>query len=116
MNWFIKALKSYATFQGRARRKEFWFFTLFYIIIAIVAIVVDGLIGFPILSIVTFLGLIVPSIAVSIRRLHDIGRSGWWYLISLIPLGFIVLIVFFCLASEPESNAHGPNPINDVKA
>lgn len=110
MNWFMQALKNYAAFEGRARRKEFWFFMLFFIILSIIAAVIDGVIGLPILSIVVFLGLVLPSISVSIRRLHDTGRSGWWYLLSLIPIVGLVLIVFFCFDSQAETNAYGPNP------
>ena len=110
MKWFMQALKNYAAFEGRARRKEFWFFALFFLILSVVAAVVDSLYGLPILSAVVFLGLILPSISVSVRRLHDTGRSGWWYLLSIIPIVGLVLIVFFCLDSKPETNAYGPNP------
>ena len=111
MSWFMQALSNYAAFEGRARRKEYWYFTLFFIIASVVAGVVDGLIGLPILSILVFLGLILPSISVGVRRLHDTGRSGWWYLLSFIPLiGAIILIIFFVMDSKPETNIYGPNP------
>jgi len=110
MNWFMQALNNYAAFEGRARRKEFWYFVLFFIILSIVATLIDSLYGLPILSVVTLLGLVLPSISVSVRRLHDTGRSGWWYLLSLVPLVSLVLLVFFCLDSQPGDNAYGPNP------
>jgi uncharacterized membrane protein YhaH (DUF805 family) len=110
MSWFMQALKNYAAFEGRARRKEFWFFVLFFVIALIVASIIDRLIGLPILTIIVSLGLIIPSISVSVRRLHDTGRSGWWYLISLIPIVGLVLIVFYVLDSKPETNAYGPSP------
>jgi uncharacterized membrane protein YhaH (DUF805 family) len=110
MSWFMQALKNYAAFEGRARRKEFWFFILFFMISLIVAGIVDTLIGLPILSIIVSLGLIVPSISVSIRRLHDTGRSGWWYLLSFVPIVGLVLLAFFMFDSKPETNAYGPSP------
>lgn len=110
MSWFIQALKNYAAFEGRARRKEFWYFILFFMLSFIVAGLVDSLIGLPILSAIAFLGLIIPSISVSVRRLHDTGRSGWWYLLSLVPIVSLVLIVFFVLDGESETNRFGANP------
>jgi len=114
MSWFMQAIKRYAEFEGRSRRKEFWFFVLFYIIFLIVASLIDGalvsVIGFPVLSVIVGLGLLIPSIAVSVRRLHDTGLSGWWYLLSLIPIVSLVLIYFFVKDSQPGSNDHGPNP------
>ncbi len=110
MDYFIKAVKQYADFSGRARRKEYWMYILFYIIFYIVAAVLDGFMGSMILTAVLSLGLLVPSIAIAARRLHDTGRSGWWQLIALIPvIGSIVLIVFLAQDSH-EENAYGPNP------
>ncbi len=102
MSWFIEALKKYAVFSGRSRRKEYWYFALFVVVISIVLTIIDGLIGAydrstgaGLLSGIFSLAILIPSIAVSVRRLHDIDRTGWWVLISLVPLiGFIVLIVF----------------------
>ncbi len=117
MNWYLLALKKYAEFSGRSRRKEYWMFVLFNILIAIVLAFVDGLLGFTTQSGVGYLGLVyslavlVPGLAVGVRRLHDTGRSGWWLLISLVPLlGAIVLIVFFVMDSDAGDNAYGPNP------
>ncbi len=118
MNWYIEVLKKYAVFQGRARRKEYWYFVLFSTIISVILIFIDGFIGtldveagIGLLSGVYGLAVLIPSIAVAVRRLHDTDRSGWWILIALIPiLGTIVLIVFFILDSKPEENNYGLNP------
>lgn len=114
MSWFLKALGSYATFSGRARRREFWFFVLFNIILSVVALVIDQALGSGqagIFSLIVFLGLIIPGWTVAVRRLHDTGRSGWWILIGIIPLiGAIVLLVFYLLDSQPGSNQYGPSP------
>jgi uncharacterized membrane protein YhaH (DUF805 family) len=104
-------LRKYAVFSGRARRMEFWMFVLFYVIIAVVLAVVDAMIGMPILGSIFMLALLVPSLAVGARRLHDIGKSGWWQLLVLVPLiGAIILIVFWVLDSKPGDNEYGPNP------
>ena len=118
MNWFIGALQKYADFSGRARRKEFWMFFLFYVIFAVVLTIIDGLIGWGfaggsigILYTLFSLGILLPYLAVTVRRLHDIGKSGWWYFIGLIPIiGGIWLIVLLATAGEPGDNQYGPNP------
>ncbi len=111
MDWYIGVLKRYADFEGRARRKEYWFFTLFNIIVSLVLMAIDAITGLGVLYLVYVLAVLVPSLAVGARRLHDTGRSGWWQLIALIPaIGALVLIVFFVLDSDPGDNAHGPNP------
>jgi uncharacterized membrane protein YhaH (DUF805 family) len=118
MSWFLMALKKYATFTGRSRRSEYWFFVLFYVIIFIALAFVDGFIGtfdpqsqIGLLSSIFTLGMFIPSISVAIRRLHDTSRTGWWLLIGLIPLvGAIVLFVFTVLDSAPGQNQYGPNP------
>lgn len=118
MNWYLLALKKYADFNGRARRKEYWMFFLFSIIFAIAAMILDNLLGLnfdPIpygtIYMLYTLGTLIPSIAVGVRRLHDIGKSGWMILVSLIPfIGFIWLIVLFVTDSQPGSNEYGPNP------
>lgn len=110
MEFYIDALKKYADFSGRARRKEYWMFVLCYFLISIVLGIVDQLLGTTILSLLFILGMIVPSLSVAARRLHDTGRSGWWQLISLVPLiGIIVLIVFLAQAGG-EENDYGVNP------
>ena len=118
MSWYIEALKKYAMFGGRSRRREYWYFVLFTAIINGVLSIIDGVIGtlsssanIGLLSGIYSLAVLVPSIAVSIRRLHDTDRSGWWVLIALIPIiGAIVLIVFLIQDSTPGSNRYGPNP------
>ena len=117
MNWYIDAWKNYVNFQGRARRKAYWMFALFNIIAIIVLGVIEGAIGlsgqsgYGILTGLYSLAIILPGLAVAVRRLHDTGRSGWWILIGLVPLvGPIVLLVFFVQDSQPGSNQYGPNP------
>lgn len=117
MNWYLSVLKKYAVFSGRSQRAEFWWYALFNFIIAVVLSIVDGMLGttttagYGILSTIYALAVFLPGLGVSIRRLHDTGRTGWWVLIGLIPLiGIIVLIVFWCIDSEPGSNQYGPNP------
>lgn len=112
MNWYLSVLKNYVTFDGRARRTEYWMFILFNCIISIVLSLLDGVLGTtPLLSAVYSLAVLLPSIAVSIRRLHDTDRSGWWLLIALIPLiGAIVLLVFFCLEGTRDGNRFGSDP------
>ncbi len=111
MGHFIGALKKYADFTGRARRSEYWMFVLFYIIFYIVAAVLDSVIGtLPILTLVYSLALLIPAISVATRRLHDTGRTGWWQLISFVPLiGAIILLVFLVQDSRDE-NEYGANP------
>ena len=118
MNWYLEVLKKYAVFSGRARRKEYWYFVLFNIIISIVLVMIDGMTGsfsaeggLGLLSGIYTLAVLIPSVAVSVRRLHDTNRSGWWLLISLVPLiGGLVLLVFLVFDSEPEENQYGANP------
>jgi len=118
MNWYLYVLKNYATFSGRARRKEYWMFFLISALISIVLTLLDILLGTysveyeaGLFSGLYSLLILIPSIAVVVRRLHDTDRSGWWILISLIPLiGVIVLFVFMCLDSQPGTNRFGVNP------
>lgn len=118
MNWYLEVLKKYAVFNGRAQRSEYWFFFLFNIIISIVLSVLDVMTGLfdpasgvGVLSSLYMLAVLIPGIAVSVRRLHDTGRSGWWLLIALVPLiGVIVLIVFMVIDSTPGANEYGANP------
>ncbi|HET8692319.1 MAG TPA: DUF805 domain-containing protein [Steroidobacteraceae bacterium] len=118
MNWFLLALKKYAVFTGRSRRSEYWYFVLFYFLICIVLAIVDTMTGtmsaqygMGVLGSLFALAMVIPSIAVGVRRLHDIGKSGWWLLVGFIPLvGLIVLIVWACRDSQPGTNAYGPNP------
>jgi uncharacterized membrane protein YhaH (DUF805 family) len=118
MNWYLQVLKKYAVFTGRAQRAEYWYFFLFNLLITIGLAFIDGLLGtysaengYGLLSGLYMLAVLIPGIAVGVRRLHDTSRSGWWMLIGLIPLvGAIVLIVFFVMDSTPGANQHGPNP------
>jgi len=113
MNWYIKVLKNYAEFSGRARRKEYWMFVLFNCIFALVLSLI-GLLTFGMLYILSILygvAVFVPALAVAVRRLHDIGKSGWYYLIILIPVaGPIWFLVLMCTDSQPGDNKYGPNP------
>ena len=110
MEWYVAVLKKYAVFSGRARRKEYWMFVLFNFIFALAAFLL-GLITFGLLYVVYIVAVFVPSLAVSVRRLHDIGKSGWYYLIVLIPIvGPIWLLVLMCRDSQPGNNEYGPNP------
>jgi len=117
-NTFVGALKDgfsrYVDFGTRSTRSQYWWWTLWTILIGFVTGFLDGILGMgeigainALASLVTFL----PSIAVAIRRLHDIGRSGWWFLLVFIPIvGWIVLIVFYCTETTNESNQWGPPP------
>jgi len=119
MNYYLAVLKKYAVFSGRAGRAEFWYFTLFSIIISLVLSLASALVGdnSNILGLLYSLAILIPGIAVSVRRLHDTNRSGWWILISLIPLiGFIVLLVFLVQDSQPGQNQYGPNPKGTITA
>ncbi|UJF34929.1 DUF805 domain-containing protein [Paenibacillus hexagrammi] len=112
MEWYVKVLKNYVGFQGRARRKEYWMFVLFNLIASIILTILDSILGLKsVFSGLYSLAVLLPSLAVSVRRLHDIGKTGWWILIGLIPvIGAIILIVFDCMDSEPGDNQYGPNP------
>ena len=112
MNWYLKVVKEhYADFSGRARRTEYWMFVLFNIIIGIALKVIGSLLGISWISWTYSLAVLIPGLAVAVRRLHDTGRSGWWLLICLIPIiGSIWCLVLMCLDSQPESNKWGINP------
>lgn len=118
MNWYLEVLKKYAVFNGRARRKEYWLFFLFNIIICVVLGLIDGIIGtsgatgsIGLFGGLYLLAILIPGIAVSIRRLHDTGRSGWWVLIGLVPIiGGIVVLVLMVLDGTPGENQYGKNP------
>ncbi|GHD62274.1 DUF805 domain-containing protein [Jeongeupia chitinilytica] len=112
MNWYLEVLKKYAVFSGRARRKEYWMFTLFNIIFALALGVIEAIISSNgLLGIVYSLALLIPGVAVSVRRLHDTDHSGWWLLIGLIPIiGVIVLLVFMVQEGGASENQYGPDP------
>ncbi|MBW8740996.1 MAG: DUF805 domain-containing protein [Streptomyces turgidiscabies] len=111
MNYYLDVLKKYVVFTGRARRKELWMFALFNIIISIVLRIVDSFIGAQILGTVYALAVLLPSLAVGVRRLHDTGRAGWWILLAFVPVvGWIALLVFNCLEGDQGENKYGHNP------
>lgn len=121
MNWYFRALGKYATFAGRAPRKEYWYFGLINAAILIglaIAISMTASAGHSPLALtvvyaVFALLILVPSISVMVRRLHDTDHSGWWFWISLVPaIGGLVLLVFAVLDSSPGSNQYGPSPKN----
>ncbi len=115
-DYFLHVVKNYIAFSGRARRKEYWFYTLFYTIFYIVLGIVDGMVlqGTPILSGIFVLGLLLPTLGVLVRRLHDIDKSGWWALICLVPLiGGLVLLIFCCLKGTEGENRFGADPVID---
>lgn len=118
MNYYLQVLKKYATFRGRARRSEYWYFVLFNIIFSIIAMTLDNLLGTamprvgygPIYGLYT-LAIIIPGLAVAVRRLHDVGKSGWFLLIALIPvIGAIWLLVLMVTEGNPGENQYGINP------
>lgn len=118
MNYFVECMKKYATFSGRARRKEYWMFVLGYVVLYFIAAIIDGMMsgGNPenvsmIFTLLVSLALFLPSLAVLVRRLHDTDRSGWWVLVNFIPLiGQLVLLVFVCLEGTKGDNRFGEDP------
>jgi uncharacterized membrane protein YhaH (DUF805 family) len=126
MEWYLMVLKRYAEFSGRSRRKELWMFLLFNMIIAIVLTVAGIMLAaqgsslgtvFSALNLIYSLAVLVPSLAVEVRRLHDIGKSGWWLLMALVPIvGAILLLVWFVSDGQPGDNQYGPNPKTSASA
>jgi uncharacterized membrane protein YhaH (DUF805 family) len=118
VNWYLEVLKKYAVFSGRASRREYWWFALFNAIFAIAAMIIDNVLGLAMrdvgygpLYILYVLGTLLPGIAVGVRRLHDIGKSGWYMFVSLIPcVGGIILLVFFVTQGDMGENEYGPDP------
>lgn len=142
MSWYLAALKNYAVFRGRARRREYWMFVLVNAIIGIALAVIGklakmpdgptfgigmsrnglgvfgiGLFSSPILFQVYALATLLPFLAVEVRRLHDTGRTGWWWLFGLVPvLGQIVLVVFCARDGAAGDNRYGPDPKAAIRA
>lgn len=114
MKWYIKVLKNYANFNGRAHRKEYWMFVLFNIVFSVVAVLLDNLLGADevgVISVLYSLAVLIPGWAVMVRRLHDTGRSGWMILISLVPfIGTIWLLVLLLIEGDTHKNKYGPSP------
>ena len=120
MNWYMSVLRRYVEFTGRASRTEFWMFVLISVIVSIVLSIIGGFAGDTArsaLSSLYSLAVLVPSLALGARRLHDTNRSGWWQLVGLIPVvGWIVLIVFYVMPSDPGDNQYGPPPPSEPPA
>ena len=121
MNWYLEVLKKYAVFSGRAQRKEYWLFVLCNVVIGVVLSLIGfafaflewpvGSTGVSAVAGLYALAVVIPSLAVLVRRLHDTNRSGGWFFISLIPIiGGIILLVFLVQDSDPNENQYGPNP------
>jgi len=122
MNWYLKVLTLYTQFSGRARRKEYWMFILFNMIIAMILLLIDNALGLSFNYVGNELGMgylywlyylltFLPGLAVMVRRLHDVGKSGWMIFIGLIPIvGAIWLLVLIVKDSESGENKYGPNP------
>lgn len=126
MDWMLMPLRRYADFQGRSRRKEYWMFYLFYLACIIVPYILMLVLGggkpggsalaiIPaLILLVVALGFFIPTLAVSVRRLHDQDKSGWFLLLAFVPLVSLVLLVFFCLDGTKGPNKYGPDPKADV--
>jgi uncharacterized membrane protein YhaH (DUF805 family) len=118
MNWYVKVLENYAVFNGRARRKEYWMFFLFNSMFAICAMVADAVLGLSeylygngLISMLYALAMFIPGTAVCVRRLHDVGKSGWWIFINFIPIaGIIWCFILLVTEGEADENKYGENP------
>ncbi len=108
MNWYLKVLQNYVTFAGRARRKEYWMFVIFNVLITMVLTFIGVTIRLPFLGNIYSLAVLIPSIAVSVRRMHDTGKSGWY---CLIPVYNLVLA---CKEGNKGENSYGPDPKADI--
>jgi uncharacterized membrane protein YhaH (DUF805 family) len=121
MNWYLMTLKQYIDFRGRARRKQYWMFTLINVILSLLLSSLDGMVGLfnaeagiGMISGLYSLAILLPAIGVTVRRLHDTGRTGWWLLIGLIPLiGALVLLYFLVSNGDSQSNRFGSDPKTD---
>ena len=118
MEWYFTVLRKYAEFDGRSRRKEYWMYQLFNLVVVMIlyasdifAAIYDTGLGVGVLTIGYSLAVIVPGLAVKVRRLHDTGRSGWWLLVGFIPvIGAIALFVFMVSEGDAGSNEYGDDP------
>jgi uncharacterized membrane protein YhaH (DUF805 family) len=125
MDWMLLPLRRYADFSGRSRRKEYWMFILGWIIALAVALTLDGVLGmsgmvagvYGPITLLLFVGLFIPGLAVQVRRFHDQDKSGWFVLLAFIPfIGSIAVLVFMCLAGTPGPNRFGDDPKNPGNA
>ncbi|MBO5136627.1 MAG: DUF805 domain-containing protein [Clostridia bacterium] len=111
MNWYIHTIKNYFNFSGRARRKEYWMFSIISAVITLLLSIIDSLIGIQLLTSLYSLFVLIPNLSVSFRRIHDINKSAWWFLISFIPvIGAIVLLIFSFLPGTIGANKYGDDP------
>ncbi|MBR1692373.1 MAG: DUF805 domain-containing protein [Lachnospiraceae bacterium] len=111
VNIYVGVLKNYVGFSGRARRREYWMFVLANAIITMILGFIVRATHITAISTIYSLAILLPSLAVAVRRLHDMGKSGWWYLICLVPVaGIFILIYFLCQDSQEGTNEYGPNP------
>ncbi|MBY8879920.1 DUF805 domain-containing protein [Actinacidiphila acidipaludis] len=111
MRWYIDVLKKYAVFSGRARRKEYWMYTLFNCIALAVLLGLGVVVNTMIPYLLYLVAIIVPTLAVAVRRLHDTGKSGWFILLNFIPLvGGLIALVFMCLEGQRHPNTYGSDP------
>ncbi|MEP6965650.1 MAG: DUF805 domain-containing protein [Polaromonas sp.] len=111
MNWYLKVMREYFNVNGRARRTEYWMYFLVYLGIVIVASVLDSILNSQFISGLVALAHLIPTITVGVRRLHDIGRSGWWLLIALLPLiGWLIALYWAVKEGDDHDNAYGANP------
>ncbi len=115
MNWYFEVLRKYSQFDGRARRLEYWMFVLWHMLIllglSLFATRWDGGIG-AYLDVVYAVMVLIPGLAVTVRRLHDTGRSGWWILLGLVPIASFILVVILCLRGQKGANVYGPDPLS----
>ena len=116
---FTDAIKTcfrkYVDWNGRALRSEYWYFYLFVILGVIVASILDAVTGLFIFTALFYLAVLLPMLFVSVRRLHDVGRSGWWFLISLIPLAGLLLLYWMIIEGDKGDNAFGPHPLSGAQ-
>lgn len=111
MEYFLKVLKSWNDFKSRSRRKEYWMFFLCNVVLGIITGVIDSILGIQAATLIVSLVLLVPGLAVAVRRMHDIGKSGWMLLIGLIPLvGGLIVLYWSCQPGQLEDNQWGKNP------
>ena len=118
MNWYLEAFRRFGDFKGRSRRKEYWYFFLFNLLASWLFLFIDYILGtystesmIGLVNVAYSLVALIPGLSVSVRRLHDTGRTGWWMLINFIPvIGWIVFIVFMVFDSDPAANKYGPCP------